>query len=659
MRVVQPSNHCSFPAVSLLVVAILTVGCGGSTTSSSVVGPAGTRCAVSVTNDTPEVAASGGNGSLTVTAARECSWAASTEASWIRLGVTGGQGAATLNYSVSSNPIGTARRGRVVVAEQSVDITQAAAPCRYEISPATLDVDASRHETSVRLAATDGCRWAGRSGAAWIGNPAPADGTGSATVRIAIEANTGPVRIGTLTLGEANVRINQSGPNDPAPPGPQPTPPAPPGGPPPNCSYTVTPTRIAAAAAGEQVAIDVAAPGACTWTASTTTAWIKVAPGAGTSGNGSVRAEVDENPGNARTGSITVANRTVTIEQAARSAPSCSYRLEQTRRSVGRGPDAFAVGINAPPGCEWTVSREAPWISVVDGHTGSGIGSFRLAVEANGGRPRAGTVRVATQTFTVEQEGSACSYSIKPDYYNAGRGPDNIVANVTADSGCAWTTETNADWVTVESGRSGSGNGVVRLLIPANRGPARNTLLTIAGHTFTLTQAGTCDYSIKPDYYNAGRGPDTILVNVTADSRCAWTTETNADWVTAETGRSGSGNGTVRLVIPANSGPARNTLLTIAGHTFTLTQAGSCDYSIKPRSWHSGRGPDDIRIDVTADPGCTWSAESSVSWVRVEGRTGSGNGVVRLLVQPNSGPERSVTLTIAGQPFKLRQNAGQ
>jgi hypothetical protein len=38
-----------------------------------------------------------------------------------------------------------------------------------------------------------------------------------------------------------------------------------------------------------------------------------------------------------------------------------------------------------------------------------------------------------------------------------------------------------------------------------------------------------------------------------------------------------------------------------------------------------------------------------------EGATGSGNGMVRLLVQPNSGAPRSVTLTIAGQPFELRQ----
>jgi hypothetical protein len=43
----------------------------------------------------------------------------------------------------------------------------------------------------------------------------------------------------------------------------------------------------------------------------------------------------------------------------------------------------------------------------------------------------------------------------------------------------------------------------------------------------------------------------------------------------------------------------------------------------------------------------------------VEGRSGSGNGTVRLLVDANSGAARAVTLTVAGQPFDLRQNGSQ
>jgi hypothetical protein len=166
----------------------------------------------------------------------------------------------------------------------------------------------------------------------------------------------------------------------------------------------------------------------------------------------------------------------------------------------------------------------------------------------------------------------------------------------------------------------------------------------------------SCTYEIKPTYYDAGRGPDDIRVSVDAPGGCAWTATSPADWVTVAEGRSGSGDGAVRLRVEANNGPERTANLTIAGSTFRLRQYG-CSTTIKPNSYHSGRGPDQISIAVKAEGGCTWTAASTVSWVSVaEGRTGSGDGTVRLVVQPNSGDERRVTLVIAGHSFELRQS---
>ena len=88
---------------------------------------------------------------------------------------------------------------------------------------------------------------------------------------------------------------------------------------------------------------------------------------------------------------------------------------------------------------------------------------------------------------------------------------------------------------------------------------------------------------------------------------------------------------------------------------FELAQNG-CPTSIKPDYYNSGKGPDSITIDVTAEDGCTWTATSPVSWVTVvEGQNGTGNGRVRLQVEANAGSSRSATLTIAGKPFELTQ----
>ena len=80
--------------------------------------------------------------------------------------------------------------------------------------------------------------------------------------------------------------------------------------------------------------------------------------------------------------------------------------------------------------------------------------------------------------------------------------------------------------------------------------------------------------------------------------------------------------------------------------------------SLKPTNYDAGRGPDDIQIKVTADPGCAWSTTNTASWVTVaEGRSGTGNGTVRLIVEANFGAARTTTVTIGGQPFSLRQEA--
>jgi hypothetical protein len=48
----------------------------------------------------------------------------------------------------------------------------------------------------------------------------------------------------------------------------------------------------------------------------------------------------------------------------------------------------------------------------------------------------------------------------------------------------------NDSFITLTSGNSGSGNGTVNYSVAANPGAARTGTMTIAGHTFTVTQDG-------------------------------------------------------------------------------------------------------------------------------------------------------------------------
>src|SRR6185295_15748285 len=126
---------------------------------------------------------------------------ASADAPWISLGMRGGQGAASLNYSVVANPNGIARRATVAVAEQSIEIAQAAAECRFQVSPSSVNVEAAGNQASITMTVPNGCRWTARGDVSWIGNVVPAEGDGGATVRVTVAPNTAEARDGTLTIG--------------------------------------------------------------------------------------------------------------------------------------------------------------------------------------------------------------------------------------------------------------------------------------------------------------------------------------------------------------------------------------------------------------------------------------------------------------------------
>jgi hypothetical protein len=67
---------------------------------------------------------------------------------------------------------------------------------------------------------------------------------------------------------------------------------------------------------------------------------------------------------------------------------------------------------------------------------------------------------------------------------------------VATQSGCAWTAVSNAAWITVSSGSNGTGNGTVNYSDAENTAAkSRSGTLTIAGKTFTVTQAGLPPYA--------------------------------------------------------------------------------------------------------------------------------------------------------------------
>jgi hypothetical protein len=85
----------------------------------------------------------------------------------------------------------------------------------------------------------------------------------------------------------------------------------------PVCNYRLDPTSANVNAAGGTASFTVVTNAGCNWTAASNDSWVTIAGGSTGVGQSDVTYTVSSNSGGARTGTITVAGQTFTINQAA------------------------------------------------------------------------------------------------------------------------------------------------------------------------------------------------------------------------------------------------------------------------------------------------------------------------------------------------------
>jgi Putative binding domain, N-terminal/Viral BACON domain len=458
--------------VTALIGAMLaaSVGCTSSKLNST--GPSGSKCQVTVSNADSTIAAAGGTTTVAIAAQPECAWTASTDAAWItNLAPPSGQGNSAVQVSAAPNADPVTRRGMIHIAGTDVQITQAAAPCVFQVTPLSRDVGGGGGTTSVSIAANGACGWTAASTVSWIRVTSGASGTGNGSATMTVDANGGSARQGVVTVAGQAVTISQS---------------------PLACNYSLSPTTGSiGAVGGAGPAISVTATGSCSWTATSPDSWITILSGAG-SGNGSVTYNVAANTGVARSGSIVIAGQTFTLTQAAAvQTPTCTYSINPTSQSFASGGGPGTIGVTTINGCAWTAVSNAAWITVTGGAAGTGNGTVSFRAAANTGAARSGTITIAGQTFTVS-EALACTYDINPTSKAFGLTGGTGTVQVTAPASCAWTAVSNAaDWLKVTGGASGSGNGTVAYTADSagENGKNRSGTVTIATQTFTVSES--------------------------------------------------------------------------------------------------------------------------------------------------------------------------
>jgi hypothetical protein len=126
-----------------------------------------------------------------------------------------------------------------------------------------------------------------------------------------------------------------------------------------------------------------------------------------------------------------------------------------------------------------------------------GLGDGRLVTTPGALNPTGG----AGQGFLARITDGAgpCTFSVQPASASAPSGGGPASFSVFAfGSHCAWNAVSNVNWIIITSGGSGSGIATVDYTTESNQGVERTGTVTVGGHTFTVSQAGTAPTSIAP-----------------------------------------------------------------------------------------------------------------------------------------------------------------
>ncbi len=375
----------------VVIAALLAAGC--SATSSTLSAPTPPKCVITTTLSPVTIGAEGGPGRASVVASRECAWAASSEAAWIIItDGQSGQGDGSLSFEVAANPSSAARTASIIVNDQRVALTQAAAPCRFTLDHSTDAFGSPGGSGGVVVTTASGCEWTASSVVSWISITAGATGAGSGTVAFTVASSSGGARRGEIEIAGRTFTVEQAAAVPPRPP-------------PPSCSYSVSPRQLSVPAAGGSVSTKVDTQATCVWTAVSNVSWFTVKPG-GRTGDGTVELTATVNAGTStRTGTATVAGVTVSVEQAG-SPPPCKFRISPTEAGISRQDQSLSVSVDTLGGCAWQATSHNNWIDVTGASSGTGPGTVRLSVDDNNSQnDRKGSVTIAGETFSITQAG--------------------------------------------------------------------------------------------------------------------------------------------------------------------------------------------------------------------------------------------------------------
>jgi uncharacterized protein (TIGR03437 family) len=160
----------------------------------------------------------------------------------------------------------------------------------------------------------------------------------------------------------------------------------------------------------------------------------------------------------------------------------------------GANPDDFSISGNT---CLGTVTPPSCAVQIQFQPRAAGVRNAVLNISHS----LAGSPQTVVLTG-IGRAAQSCTFSVSASRSDFDTSGGRASVDVLTQSGCEWTAASNARWITVTSGRAGSGNGRVRFHVTDNTSlGSRLGTITAAGETITIFQSPAA--SARPRFFAA------------------------------------------------------------------------------------------------------------------------------------------------------------
>jgi len=195
---------------------------------------------------------------------------------------------------------------------------------------------------------------------------------------------------------------------------------------------------------------------------------------------------------------------------------------------------------------------------------------------------------------------------------------------VIAPSNCNWTAMSNADWLKLFSGQSGTGNGTVQYFVTKNgTNLLRDANISVDTLTHRVRQSKKamvqCNAGADAGNQNIGAAGGNGSISINGNPNCAWKAESDSPWLTLTGNIFGAGNGTVSYTATTNfTAQTRQAKVSFAGGTATVTQSPNLAPNVNAGTDQTITLPNTASLNGTASDDGIGNAVT-VSWSKISG----------------------------------------